>query len=76
MGHLKIFGAIAYSLIPPKLRKKLDPHSIKCIMIGYGEYKLFNPQNNKFIYSRLVIFYEQIVSPKYPINLQNIPLIY
>ena len=57
VGHLKIFGAIAYSHIPPKLRKKLDPHSIKCIMVGYGEskgikgYKLFNPQNNKFIYS-------------------------
>ena len=51
VGHLKIFGAIAYSHIPPKLRKKLDPHSIKCIMVGYGEsegikgYKLFNPQN-------------------------------
>ena len=81
MGHLKIFGAIAYSHISPKLRKKLDPHSIKCIMVGYCEsegikgYNLFNPQNRKFIYSRSVIFYEQILSAKYPINLQNIPLI-
>ena len=37
VGHLKIFGAIAYSHIAPKLRKKLDPHSIKYIMVGYGE---------------------------------------
>ena len=72
VGHLKIFGAIAYSHISPKLRKKLDPHSIKCIMVGYGEsegikgYNLFNPQNRKFIYSRSVIFYEQILSSKYP----------
>ena len=49
-------------------------------MVWYGKsegikgYKLFNPQNNKFIYSRSVIFYEQILSPKYPIHLQNIPL--
>ena len=51
-------------------------------MVGYGDseeikgYKLFNPQTNKFIYSRFVIFYEQKLSPKYPINLQNIPIIH
>ena len=43
---------------------------------GIKGYKLFNLQNKKFIYTRSVIFYEQIQSPKYPINLQNIPLIH
>ena len=36
VGHLTIFGVIAYSHVTSKLRKKIDPHSIKCIMVGYG----------------------------------------
>ena len=65
VGHLRIFRAIAYSHIPTKLRKKLDPHSTKCVFVGYGEsngikgYKLYDPQSRKFFYNRSVTFNEE-----------------
>ena len=65
VGQLRIFGAIAYSHIPTKLRKKLDPHSTKCVFVGYGEsngikgYKLYDPQSRKFFYNRSVTFNEE-----------------
>ena len=63
-SNLTVFGSIAYSHIRQEKRKKLDPHAKKCIMVGYGEssgvkgYKLFDPSNQKFIFSRLVTFDE------------------
>ena len=63
-SNLRVFGSIAYSHIPQEKRKKLDPHAKKCIMVGYGEaagvkgYKLFDPSNQKFIFSRSVTFDE------------------
>ena len=72
VGHLRIFGAIAYSYIPTKLRKKLDPHSKKCVFVGYGEsngikgYKLYDPQNKKFFYNRSVTINEE------PLILRNL----
>ena len=59
-----MFGSIAYSHVPADKRKKLDPHTRKCIFTGYGEssgvkaYKLFDPHTRKFFYSRSVIFDE------------------
>lgn len=35
VSHLRVFGCIAYSLIPSNNRQKLDTKSIKCIFIGY-----------------------------------------
>ena len=64
LGHLRVFGSIAYSHVPADKRKKLDPHTRKCIFTGYGEssgvkaYKLFDPHTRKFFYSRSVIFDE------------------
>lgn len=47
VGHLRIFGCIAYAQIPESKRKKLDDHGEKCIFVGYSEeskaYKLYNP---------------------------------
>ena len=63
-SNLRVFGSIAYSHIPQEKRKKLDPHAKKCIMVGYDEssgvkgYKLFDPSNQKFIFSRSVTFDE------------------
>ena len=64
VGHLRIFGVVAYSHIPSTIRKKLDSHSIKSLFVGYGDcngikgYKLYDPQNRKFFYSRSVTFDE------------------
>ena len=69
LSHLRVFRAIAYSHIPLEQRKKLDPHAKKCIMVGYGEsagvkgYKLFDPNNQKFLFSRSVTFYEEALFP-------------
>lgn len=63
VGHLKIFGCLAYSHIPDQKRGKLDNKSEKVIFIGYSEnskaYKLYNPISNKVIISRDVVFDEE-----------------
>lgn len=62
VGHLKIFGCLAYAQIPESKRKKLDDRSQKCIFVGYSEeskaYKLYNPLTHKLVVSRDVIFDE------------------
>ncbi|XP_074369148.1 uncharacterized protein LOC141710363 [Apium graveolens] len=37
MGHLKIFGCIAYTHVPDQKRKKLDDKGEKCIFTGYDK---------------------------------------
>ncbi|KAG6512700.1 hypothetical protein ZIOFF_030829 [Zingiber officinale] len=60
--HLKVFGSVAYSLIPQANRNKFDDKSEKCIFIGYSErskaYKLYNPKTKKIVISRDVLFDE------------------
>lgn len=62
VGHLKIFGCIAYSQVPKEKRKKLDDRGEKNIFIGYSEqskaYKLYNPVTRRMVISRDVIFDE------------------
>ncbi|GMJ04996.1 hypothetical protein HRI_004168800 [Hibiscus trionum] len=62
IGHLKIFGCIAYAHIPEQIRKKLDDRGEKCIFIGYDErskaYRLYNPLTKELIISRDVEFDE------------------
>ncbi|KAJ4772132.1 polyprotein [Rhynchospora pubera] len=62
IGHLKVFGCIAYTLVNSQNRKKLDEKSEKCIFIGYCTqskgYRLYNPNSKKFIVSRNVLFDE------------------
>ncbi|KAK8571247.1 hypothetical protein V6N13_103376 [Hibiscus sabdariffa] len=62
VGHLKIFGCIAYAHVPVQIRKKLDDKGEKCIFIGYDErskaYRLYNPLTKKLIISRDVEFDE------------------
>ena len=54
--HLKIYGSIAYALVPHKGRAQLDDHGVKYVFVGYDEsskgYKLYNPSNNKVVVSR------------------------
>mgnify|MGYP002775250692 FL=1 len=71
LGHLRVFGCIAYSHIPQEKRRKLDPHARKCIFTGYGEasgvkaYRLFDLHTRKFLFSRSVTFDEATLMKQY-----------
>ncbi|KAD4888558.1 hypothetical protein E3N88_20631 [Mikania micrantha] len=60
--HLRIFGSIAYSLIPPQNRHKLDHRSEKCVFVGYSQqssgYRLYNPITKRFSVQKHVTFDE------------------
>lgn len=62
VGHLRIFGSIAYVLNTSENQQKLDSKSEKCIFIGYcpksKAYRLYNPKDGKLIVSRNVMFDE------------------
>ena len=57
------FLDVSYSLVPSKLRKKLDDKIEKCIFIGYSEeskaYRLYNPISKKLIIRMEVKFEEE-----------------
>ncbi|KAI4365323.1 hypothetical protein MLD38_021316 [Melastoma candidum] len=61
VDHLKVFGCVAYALLPKK-KEKFDEKSKKLIFIGYSEeskgYHLFDPKTNNLVISRDVIFDE------------------
>ena len=63
VSDMKVFGCIAYAHVPKEKRSKLDDKSVKCIFIGYNietrSYRSFDPQENKWIISRDVVFDEQ-----------------
>ncbi|KAF5759182.1 putative RNA-directed DNA polymerase [Helianthus annuus] len=63
VGHLKVFGCVAYAHVPKQNRGKLDDKVEKAIFIGYSEsskaYKLYNPITRKTIISRDVVFDEE-----------------
>lgn len=62
LAHLRIFGCQAMAHVPDELRQKWDAKSERLIFVGYGEnkkgYRLLNPNTNKVIYSRDVVFFE------------------
>ena len=64
IGHLRIFGSTAWVHVPKETRQKLDPKSVKCVLVGYEEdagsrvYKLYDTINKKTIISRDVIIDE------------------
>lgn len=62
VSHLRIFGCIAFTLIPSQHHQNLDSKVEKCIFIGYSTkskaYKLYNPITLKVIVSRDVVFNE------------------
>ena len=37
VGHLWVFGSTTWVQVPKEKRQKLDPKSIKCILVGYEE---------------------------------------
>ena len=66
IGHLRVFGSIAWVHIPNEKRRKLDSKSVRTIFIGYEEdpgsrvYQLYNLETKKLLLSRDVIIDERI----------------
>ena len=62
VSNLRVFGCKAYAHIPKEKRKKLDPKSQKCIFVGYPPgvkgFKLYDPNTQKMIVRRDVVFVE------------------
>src|SRR5579859_679253 len=62
VAHLRIIGSTAYIHVPKEKRTKLDTHSHKGIMIGYGggtnQYKVWDLTRDDIVVSRDVVFIE------------------
>ncbi|KAF8378940.1 hypothetical protein HHK36_028365 [Tetracentron sinense] len=62
VGHLRVFGCIAYAHVPKQRRTKLDDRS-EHVLIGYDSrtkaYKLYDPHSGKVSLSRDVEFDEE-----------------
>ncbi|EJD51552.1 hypothetical protein AURDEDRAFT_23077, partial [Auricularia subglabra TFB-10046 SS5] len=39
VSHLRVFGSLAYTLVPADLRKSFDSHYAKAICLGYSDTK-------------------------------------
>lgn len=76
LSNLKVFGCIAYAMIPNEKRKKLDAKSKIHIFVGYCSeskgYRLIDPENpSKCIKSRDVQFLEERMFKDLKINQKN-----
>ena len=64
LGHLKVFGCIAYVHVPDELRTKLHPKAEKCVLIGYSleqkGYKCYNLATCQLRVSKDVVFDEMV----------------
>ncbi len=53
LGHMKMFGCLAYIHISKMKRGKLDPQTLCGIFVGYDDvskaYIIYNPQNQKIM---------------------------
>ena len=64
---LKVFGCPAYAYRSNNQKNKLDNRANKTIFVGYGDahgykaYRLYDANNNKFTFSRSVIFDESAI---------------
>ena len=72
IGHLRVFGSTTWVHMPSEKRQKLDPKSVRCVLVGYEEdagsrvYWLYDPVNRKLILSRDVIINKSSVSNNSP----------
>jgi hypothetical protein len=85
VGHLRVWGCLAYVHIQKDKRAKLGSHMEKCIFIGYPDgykgWKFYNPETNKVIICERADFDErynyegQLLIPKESIDPEPWPLI-
>jgi transposase InsO family protein len=63
VGHLRVWGCLAYVHIQKDKRSKFEPHMEKCIFIGYPEgykgWKFYNPETKRVIISERADFDER-----------------
>ena len=61
--HLRVFGCAAYVHVQKDERRKLDPKTEKCVLLGYGSvqkgYRVYDHLTQKVFYSRNVKFNEK-----------------
>ena len=60
--ELKVFGCTAFVHNLDPNRSKLEPHSHKCVFLGYSTtqkgYRCYSPEKRKYFVSRDVTFFE------------------
>ena len=79
VSYFRTFGCLAYVLVRKKDRKALEPHSRKCIFVGYPEgtkaWRFWDPAAKKFIISSHAVFDERCFPGNSPfINVFGLPL--
>jgi transposase InsO family protein len=66
ISHMRVFGCIAYAMVPDEKRGKLDAKGTKCLFLGYCEgtkaYRLMDVGTKKIIKCRDVVFMEDCMS--------------
>ena len=67
IAHLRVFGCLAYTLVPQQQCKKLDDKAVKCIFVLYSSeskgYRLYHPQTKRILVSKDVVFVEDAIQP-------------
>ena len=62
VGHLRIFGSMAYCHVPSEKRSKLDQTAKRGFLVGYNEiskaYRIYIPSSTKFVIRHDVKFME------------------
>ncbi|KAL7281334.1 hypothetical protein ACG7TL_004643 [Trametes sanguinea] len=79
VSYFRTFGCLAYVLVRKKDRKVLEPHSRKCIFVGYPEgtkaWRFWDPAARRFIISSHAVFDERCFPGNSPsINVFGLPL--
>ena len=63
VSHLRVFGCLAYALLPDSKRQKMDPKSKPYTFIGYADnskaYRLYDNETGTIVERRDVVFSER-----------------
>lgn len=64
IGHLRVFGCLAYAHVPERDRNKLSARARRCVFIGYADdsrqWRLYDPSSRTVFDSRDVRFIEHV----------------
>jgi hypothetical protein len=78
VSHIRIWGCVCYCHVPSEKRTKLDPTTVKGILVGYNEvskdYIIYVPTRRKVIVCRDVQFEEERAlrrSKDLPLSVEN-----